>query len=356
MAKSKQVTGFLQNLIKATDNEYAMLCSDENFEGHDFIDTGSYALNALVSGSIYGGLADTKVIGFAGEEATGKTFFTLAAVKHFLDENEGSSVVYFESENALDPETISSRGIDADRIAIVPVTTVEEFRTQCAKILDEYEKQPKDERPKIMFVLDSLGNLSTNKEVADVLAGSDKRDMTKQQLVRGAFRVLTLKSGKVKVPMIVTNHTYQVIGSYVPMKEMAGGGGMKYAASTIMFLTKKQFKEGENRAGSIITVSVAKSRFTREKLKVEVLLHNTRGLDRYFGLLTIAEDAGVVKKVSNKYEFPDGTKAFEKAIIANGEKYFTKDVLDKIDEYTQKAFKYGDGEAPAYEEDAETDD
>lgn len=214
---------FLQTLLKSTDNEYAMLVADERFENYGHVDTGSYALNALVSGSIYGGLADTKVIGLAGEQATGKTFFTLACVKNFLDSNPNSFCAYFESENALDPETIRSRGIDPKRIAVIPVTTIEEFRTQAARMLDQYAESSAKDRPKLMFVLDSLGNLSTNKEVNDVTSGSDKRDMTKQQLTRGAFRVLTLKMGKVKVPMLVTAHTYATVGSYVPGQEIGGG-------------------------------------------------------------------------------------------------------------------------------------
>ena len=97
-------------------------------------------------------------------------------------------------------------------------------------------KKHEAKRPPMMMVLDSLGILSSEKELADTLAGNDTRDMTKAQLIRGTFRVLTLKLAKVKVPMIVTNHVYEVIGSYIPMKEMGGGSGLKYAASTIAYL------------------------------------------------------------------------------------------------------------------------
>lgn len=337
---------FLQGLLKVTNNEFAMLADDERFEDHGWIDSGSYALNALVSGSIYGGIADTKVIGFAGEQATGKTFFMLACIKHFLDTHPNSFCAYFESEHALDPSTVKSRGIDPKRLAIVPVTTIEEFRTQAARMLDAYNEQSAAKRPRLMFALDSLGMLSTGKEVTDVTEGNDKRDMTKQQLTRGAFRVLTLKMGKAKVPFLVAGHTYAVVGAYTPTQEISGGAGMKYAASTILTMTKRQFKEGEERMGSILTVKTYKSRFTREGKKVEVLLHATRGLDRYFGLLSIAEEAGVVKKVSTKYEFPNGEKVFESVLIKNAPKYFTKDVLDQIEAYVQKNFKYGEGEGP----------
>lgn len=349
------MSDFLQDLIKATDNEFALLADDERFEDHGWIDTGSYALNALVGGSIYSGIPDTKVVGFAGAEATGKTFFTLACIKHFLDTTPNSMCAYFETENALDPDTVRSRGIDPKRLAVVPVTTVEEFRTQAAKMLDAYKDQPAKKRPRLMFALDSLGMLSTSKEINDVTSGSDKRDMTKSQLVRGAFRVLTLKMGKVQVPFLVTSHTYAVVGANVPTNELSSAGGLKYAASTILTMTKAQFKEKADgpRMGSVLTVTAKKSRYTREGLKVQVLLHATRGLDRYYGLIDIATDAGIIKKVSTKYEFPDGTKAFESAIVKNGEKYWTKELLDRIDAYVQANFKYGAGEGPAGDDDLE---
>ena len=87
-----------------------------------------------------------------------------------------------------------------------------------------------------MFVLDSLGMLSTSKELEDSAAGKDTRDMTRAQIVKAIFRILTLKLGKANVPMLVTNHTYDVVGAYVPTKEMGGGSGLKYAASTIIYL------------------------------------------------------------------------------------------------------------------------
>ena len=230
---------FLQDVVKEIGNEYASLVSDGVAAGDtsNFIDTGSYIFNGLVSGSIYGGIPGNKITAIAGESSTGKTFFCLGVVQHFLESNPDAGVIYFESESALSKDQIEERGIDSTRMMIVPVTTVQEFRTQSIRILDKYLQQPEDQRQPLMFVLDSLGMLSTSKEVEDSEAGKDTRDMTRAQVVKSIFRVLTLKLGKANVPMLVTNHTYDVVGSYIPTKEMGGGSGLKYAASTIIYLS-----------------------------------------------------------------------------------------------------------------------
>jgi RecA/RadA recombinase len=208
------MNNIFSDLIKEAGNEYAALV-DDGIEAGDvtgYIGTGSYALNALLSGSIYGGLPDNKITALAGEPATGKTFYTLNVVKQFLIDNPNGGVMYFESESALTKQMFIDRDIDARRVHIIPVTTIQEFRTQCVKILDKYMETPAADRPPMIMVLDSLGNLSTEKEIADITEGKDTRDMTRAQLIRGAFRVITLKLGKAKVALLVTNHTYDVVG------------------------------------------------------------------------------------------------------------------------------------------------
>ena len=227
---------FLKDIVKEIDNEYAGLVSDGVAAGDTsgFIDTGSYIFNALVSGSIFGGIPGNKITALAGESSTGKTYFCLGIVQHFLESDPDAGVIYFESESALSKELIETRGIDASRMMIVPITTVQEFRTQSIRILDKYLQQDQATRKPLMFVLDSLGMLSTTKEVEDAEAGKETRDMTRAQIVKSIFRVLTLKLGKANVPLLVTNHTYDVVGSYIPTKEMGGGSGLKYAARTII--------------------------------------------------------------------------------------------------------------------------
>ena len=340
------MSDFLKDIIKQTGNEYAGLAS-EGITGGDvdsFIDTGSYSFNALLSGSIYGGLPGNRITAIAGEAATGKTFFALGVVKYFLDKDKDAGVIYFESENAISKSMIESRGVDSSRLVVMPVATVQEFRTQSIKIIDKYLEQPEDKRKPMMFVLDSLGMLSTTKEMEDTAAGKETRDMTRSQIVKSAFRVLTLKLGQANVPMIMTNHTYDVIGSMFPQKEMGGGSGLKYAASSIIYLGKRKEKDGTEVVGNIIHCKNYKSRLTKENAQIDVKLTYKEGLDRYYGLLDMAEEAGIFKKVSTRFETPDGTKVFGKQINDNPEKYFTKEVLDKIDEHAQRKFTYGQDE------------
>jgi len=338
------MSDIFNQLLAETDNEYAGIVDDGVAAGDvsGFIGTGSYVMNALLSGSIYGGLPQNKVTALAGEPSVGKTFYALNIVKQFLEDNKDGFVFYFESESAISKQFITDRGIDAKRVGIVPVATVQEFRTQAVKILDKYLEGK--EKPPMVFVLDSLGNLSTDKEMADIADGKDTRDMTRAQLVRGAFRVLTLKLGKAKVPLIVTNHVYDVVGSYVPVKKMGGGSGLEYAASTIVFLSKKKDKtldDEDGRTGAVITAHLKKSRMTVEDRRVETWLNYQTGLDKYYGLLDLAVKYGIVKKVSNKYEFPDGSKAFESQVKKTPEKFFDKETLEVLDEFCKTDFLYG---------------
>ena len=340
------MSDFLKDIIKETGNEYAGLVSDgiDSADVTSFIDTGSYSFNALLSGSIYGGMPSNKITAIAGEAATGKTFFALGICKAFLDKDPEAGIIYFESESAISKQMIEARGIDSKRMVIVPVATVQEFRNQSIKILDKYMEQTEKTRKPLMFVLDSLGMLSTTKEMEDTAAGKETRDMTRSQIVKSTFRVLTLKLGRANIPMIMTNHTYDVIGSMFPQKEMGGGSGLKYAASSIIYLSKRKDKEGTEVIGNIIHCKNFKSRLTKENAMIDVKLTYKKGLDKYYGLTELAEEAGIFKKVSTRYEMPDGSKVFGKNINDNPEKYFTKDVLDKIDETAKRKFQYGSDE------------
>lgn len=336
---------YLKTLIGKINNPDASIVS-EGLDGSDvtgFIDTGSYVLNALLSGSIYGGLPNNKISCLAGDPATGKTFYAIGIATQFLKDHKDGVVVYFDTEQAVTKNMFEQRGIDTERIAVVPVSTIEEFKTQALKIVNDILEQPEEERKPIFMVLDSLGMLSTEKEMNDSAEGKNVRDMTKAQQTKAAFRVLTLKLGKAKIPMLLTNHTYQVIGAYVPTKELGGGIGLKYAASNILTLSKSKDKTEEGVVGNFIKCTNYKNRFVKENMHVETRLNYTSGLSRYYGLTDLAIKYGIFKKVSTRIELPDGSKAFEKNIDEDPEKYFTKDILDKLDVEIQKDFKYGQG-------------
>jgi len=331
---------FLKEIVKEIGDEYTQIASDID-ETERFIDTGSYIFNGLISGSIFGGVSSNRITAIAGESSTGKTYFSLAVVKNFLDTNPDGYCLYFDTEAAVNKGLLESRGIDTTRLVVVNVVTIEEFRSKALRAVDIYLKTEEEGRKPCMFVLDSLGMLSTEKEIRDALDDKQVRDMTKSQLVKGAFRMLTLKLGQANIPLIVTNHTYDVIGSYVPTKEMGGGSGLKYAASTIIYLSKKKEKDKTEVVGNIIKAKTAKSRLSKENKQVEIrLYYDERGLDRYYGLLELGELGGLWKNVAGRYEM-DGKKVYAKEIYKNPDKYFTEEVMQKLDDIAREEFSYG---------------
>jgi RecA/RadA recombinase len=333
---------FLKDIVKEIGDDFTQLASDID-DTEKYVDTGSYIFNGLVSGSIFGGVSGNKITAIAGESSTGKTFFSLAVVKNFLDSNPDGYCLYFDTEAAVNKSLLADRGIDLNRLVVINVVTIEEFRVKALKAVDKYIKMPIEDRQPCMFVLDSLGMLSTEKEIRDALDDKQVRDMTKSQLVKGAFRMLTLKLGQANIPLIVTNHTYDVIGSYVPTKEMGGGSGLKYAASTIIYLSKKKEKDGKEVIGNLIKAKTHKSRLSKENKTVEIrLFYDDRGLDRYYGLLELGEIGGLWKNVAGRYEI-GGKKIYAKQILSDPDTYFTDDVMQALDEIAQKEFSYGEG-------------
>ena len=338
------MSDFFRTIVKNLNDENTTIASDGMASGEfgAIIDTGAYILNAALSGTIKGGIPNNKVLCFAGESATGKTFFALGVVKRFLTDNPSGGVFYFDTEAAVTKDMMEERGVDTSRVIISEPESVQQFRHNAIQILDNYIKS--DEKPPMLMVLDSLGQLSTSKELEDTAEGKETRDMTRAQVLKATFRVLTLKLAKAKVPLIVTNHVYEVVGSYIPTKEMSGGSGLKYTASQIVFLSKKKDKDGKDVIGNIIKCKMVKSRFTKENKEVEVKLTYDKGLNRYYGLLDLAIKYGIFKQVSTRIELPDGTKTFGKSINNNPEKYFTPQILEKIDQAAITEYTYGKDE------------
>lgn len=329
----------LEDIVKEIGGEYIQLASEIKDE-ETYVDTGSYIFNALVSGSIYGGVSGNKITALVGESGCGKTFYALAIVKNFLDNNPDGYCLYFDTESAITKSLLESRGIDLKRVIVLNVVTIEEFRSKALKAVDIYLKKDKSEKKPCMFVLDSLGMLSTTKEILDTLAEKDSRDMTKAQLIKGAFRMLTLKLGQADIPMIVTNHVYDSMSMYSP-KEISGGSGLRYAASTIVYLSKSKEKDGTDVIGVIIKSKTYKSRLSKENQEVETrLYYDERGLDRYYGLLELGEIGGMWKNTAGRYEM-DGKKIYGKEILKNPEQYFTKEVMEKLDYIAKQEFSYG---------------
>ena len=331
---------FLKDIVKEIGDEYTQLAKDID-DTERYVDTGSFIFNGLVSGSIFGGVSSNKITAIAGESSTGKTFFSLAVVKNFLDTNPNGYCLYFDTEASITKQLLADRNIDLTRLVVINVVTIEEFRQKALKAVDKYLQLSEDDRKPCMFVLDSLGMLSTEKEITDALNEKQVRDMTKSQLVKGAFRMLTLKLGQANIPLIVTNHTYDVIGSYVPTKEMGGGSGLKYASSTIIYLSKKKEKDSGEVVGNLIKAKTAKSRLSKENKEVTIrLFYDERGLDKYYGLLELGEMGGLWKNVAGRYEIA-GKKLYAKQILAKPDEYFTDAIMEKLDAIAKQEFSYG---------------
>ena len=153
---------FLKDIVKEIGDDFTQLASDIE-DTERYVDTGSYIFNGLVSGSIFGGVSGNKITAIAGESSTGKTFFSLAVVKNFLDSNPDGYCLYFDTEAAVNKSLLADRGIDLNRLVVVNVVTIEEFRGKALKAVDKYLQMPIEDRKPCMFVLDSLGMLSTQK-------------------------------------------------------------------------------------------------------------------------------------------------------------------------------------------------
>lgn len=250
----------------------------------EHINTGNYLLNAQLTGSLFGGIPNSRSICFAGESGTGKTFLTLNACREA--QKMGYHVIYCDSEAAVDEDIMRNFGVDPERVRYQPVATSLEVRHFVANLCDTLRqaKAKGAELPKIMLVLDSLGNLATTKERADAASGSEKKDMTKQQDLRSLFRVITTDLAEFKIPFIFTNHTYATIGSYIPGQTISGGGGAIYNASIILQLSKAGLKEdGTNKTGIIVTSKPAKNRFARP-LPIKFHISFYKGMNPYVGL------------------------------------------------------------------------
>lgn len=349
----------IRDFIKSIQDENMHLAADalSGAEFTGYLDTGSYMFNAAMSGSLFGGLPNTKNLMLAGAEAVGKTFFAISAMKTFLDKDPDAWAFWYYGELAVPTQMFEDRNVDTNRVMTFEPTTILEWRHEVIRVCDKYIES-KSTRP-IMMVLDSLGALSTEKEVSDSTAGETTKDMTRQQHIRGTFRVIANKIARAKCPIIVINHIYDNTSGYGPKKIIAGGGGPKYNADIIAMLTaskKKENADAKEVTGSLIDIVMSKNRFAKPFAEVEVLLDFEKGLHRHYGLLDLGEKYGLFKKVSTKYEFPDGSKHFAKAVYKQPERFFTSDIMEKLDGFARLEYEYGKhGDTTNVTEDDRTD-
>ena len=288
MAKTTKEFSFLdldKELSKISGFETGSILTDNTFSQVDeWIPTGNYLLNAQLSGTLFGGIPNTRSLGLMGDPGTGKSFLCLNVAREA--QKKGYDVIYCDTEGAIDKTTADKFGIDSGRVRYQPIKTVTEFQTFVSNLLDLVKKaRIAGAQPKILLILDSLGMLSTDKELRDAIEGKNAADMgAKAKELRKLFRVITLDLTQAKIPLVCTNHVYAG-GGYIPTKESSGGDGPIFAMSVISFLSKAQLKEGNSttKTGIIVTSNLRKSRFTiPEPVKFHISFLN--GMNPFVGL------------------------------------------------------------------------
>lgn len=335
---------YLQKLKKVANNEFSFIANEENnlYVIDKYHDSGCYILNGLLSGTIYGGIVDGRRYQIAGPSSVAKSYLTSLVVKSYLEQNEDSCCVAFESEGSTILEMVENFGISKDRFLILPVKTIESCRSQSLNLLKEIREnnKGKEKRDKFIFLYDSIGNLSTNKEIGDIEENSDKKDMTRAQLLRGFGRALSLEFLLAKVPAIIVNHSYSGMSQYEADKT-GGGEGPKYLADCTLILSKSKERVGSDQVGVKIKVKVEKGRFTKENIFGNIIIHFSKGLYKYSDLVDKAYEFGVFKKEGISFILPDGNKVKMAEVRKNFKEYANETNMNAIDEAIQKHFKFG---------------
>lgn len=354
-----------KELSKISGFETGSILENNSFsEVDEWIPTGNYLLNAQISGSLFGGVPNTRSFGLMGDPGTGKSFVCLNVVREA--QKKGYNVIYCDTEGAIDKSSAVKFGIDSTNIRYQPIQTVSQFQTFSSNLIDLVKKaRSKGETPKILLILDSLGMLSTDKELADAMKGHNAADMgAKAKELRKLFRVITLDLTAAKIPLICTNHVYAG-GGYVPTKESSGGDGPIFAMSVVAFLSKAQLKDGSGtKTGIVVTSNLKKSRFTiPEQVKFHISF--SHGMNPYVGLQDYVswEACGIERGKFEEVKNPEtgkkesifkpnasstrwGVKHLGKTVASTElftDKVFTKEVLEQLDENAIKPkFKFSD--------------
>lgn len=341
MAKKGVTDSFLKTLLKATGNEYATIMSEDALSNTtEWISTGSRALDGLLGADIFRGIPNNKIVAFAGEKSVGKTYLLLAIAKEAI--KMGYIITYFDSENSTEKEMVVKRAIDATKMGYVPIDTAENFKNQANALVNEYIANTNPNKPKLMIILDSLGNLGSNKEMSDADKGENKVDMTSAKAVKSIFRVLSLKLAKAKIPLLMSNHVYTDSSGFIPKKIMSKGSGLDYAASMVIFLTKKKMKDSNGDVpGVILTATTMKNRYAKEGSKISMYLDYLRGLHLNYGL---QEFGGEYLQKATKGWTLDGKAITEKELW---KMEWDETLLNKVNENVKKSFAFGDGDVNA---------
>jgi RecA/RadA recombinase len=322
----------LKDIFKSVDEmnpDSTVLDESTLSTADEWIDTGSHALNAIISGSLHKGIPAGRITGFAGPSMAGKTLIMNKIMANA--QKKGYIPVIWDSEVAVDKRSAENAGMDTSKVKYYPVETVEDCRNQMCAFLDNVIKINNPEY-KFIVAIDSLGNLASAKEIRDTSAGKDAADVGQRaKAIKSMMRTLTYRAAKAKVPILFSNHIYEGMEMFPTLtKNQSGGKGPIYLASVLVQLSTKNEKTSENPdeasvaisnnvSGVTLTAMTVKNRFVPNFLKTEIYLNFKTGLDKYSGLFEIATAYNVLVKTGNRYLLGEENLGFRKDIEKNSE-------------------------------------
>jgi len=352
---NKEIDSALDSIDKI--NPFATYLEDSTLSRvGGWIDTGSYVLNAIVSGSIHGGIPKGRVTMMGGESMTGKTLFVLKILANA--QKEGLIPVIFDTENAVDPEGAERIGLDISKVKYVPCITIEQTRNALFKFLTAVKE--KGLEGKFIIAIDSLGNLQSELEHSRMGKDSMSSDMgTKARAMKSLMQTCTNLGATTQTTILCTNHVYDDPTAMFPSieKNMPGGKSIIYLPSVTIQLARKPMKSDggktmdaetavgqKNYAGILIRALTRKNRFIKQYLQGEMFLSFHTGLDRYYGLLDLAVGVGAVIQTGSTYQLPDGKKIGYYKNFRKDKDLWENTILPVLEEKIKKEWAYSSGD------------
>lgn len=331
-----------------------------------FITTGVYLLDAALSGKLLnGGVATNRITAFAGESGAGKSFLCYSCARHA--QKAGYSIIYIDTEQAIDLEDLPKFGIDnsLEKFRLLASNKVEDVNILLTQLIDELKEQKLAgyELPKLMIILDSLGQMASNKEKEDLLKGDIKQDMTKAKALGSMFRSINTDLGFLEIPMIVANHTYMTLDMF-SQEKLKGGNGLLYSASVIGMMSKSKLKTGEEddmdlgSSGISVLFKTMKNRMAKpKKIRFDISFANGMnpytGLDafcrpEYFNQIGIAKGKEEVDKSTGEIKFVPGGNRWYVSHLGKSfttkqlftQEVFTQEVLEKMAPIVNEYFRF----------------
>ena len=353
MAKPFDVSKFRKSITKSI----AGLSIGFN-DPTDWISTGNYALNYLISGDFNKGIPLGKVTVFAGESGAGKSYICSGnIVKHAQE--QGVFVVLIDSENALDEAWLHALGVDTseEKLLKLNMAMIDDVAKTVNDFMSEYKTMPEDDRPKVLFVIDSLGMLLTPTDVDQFQKGDMKGDMgRKPKALTALVRNCVNMFGSANVGLVATNHTYASQDMFDPDDKISGGQGFIYASSIVVAMKKMKLKEDEdgNKISEVKGIragcKIMKTRYAKPFESVQVKIPYETGMNPYSGLVDLAEKAGLLEKDGNRLRYgkaddKDAIKMFRKAWESNEDGCLDKLMVAYANQNSEEEISKSDVEA-----------